>query len=356
MTSYGVLGEALRDIDRAFATPQRWDELIRRAREADLLGTLAHRLALRERLADVPRAPRMHLESAQVVGAAQHRAVVREVREISCVLAHLPAPTILLKGAAYLIAGLPPAEGRLFSDVDILVPKHLLPDVESSLMLAGFATTHHHPYDQRYYRRWMHELPPLQHIKRMTVLDVHHAIVPETARAHPDTPALFRAAVPVPGWSGVSVLAPTDMVLHSAVHLFHNEDFSHGLRDLVDIDLLLRHFGANPRFWGALVERATQMDLGRPLHYALRWGVRLLDTPVPDSTLRHVAADAPGAITGGMMDLLLGYALRPAFGTRSTRLARRLLYVRGHWLKMPMPLLAWHLTAKALRREAPAEA
>lgn len=356
MTSYGVLGDALRDVDCALADAQQWDELIRRAREADLLGTLAHRLAAAGRFADVPAAPRMHLESARVVGAAQHRAVAREVREIARALAPLSTPIILLKGAAYLIAGLPPARGRLFSDVDILVPKPLLPAVESALMLAGYATTHHHPYDQRYYRRWMHELPPMQHIKRLTALDVHHAIVPETARAHPDTAALFRAAVPVAGWNGVRVLAPTDMVLHSATHLFHNEDFSHGYRDLVDIDQLLRHFGGDAAFWSALTRRATHMDLVRPLHYALRWSSRLLDTPVPAAALREIAGRAPGALPAALMDVLVEHGLRPTLGRRSTRLARRLLYLRGHWLKMPVPLLAWHLTAKAFRREQPASA
>ena len=198
MNSYGALGETLRDINRAFAEPSRWDELIARAREADLLGTLAYRLDLAGRIADVPPRPRHHLQSAVVLGVAQHRAVAREVREIKCALDGLGIPLILLKGAAYLIADLPPSRGRLFPDIDILVPKELLPAVESRLMLAGYATTHHHPYDQRYYRRWMHELPPMQHIKRMTVIDVHHAIVPVTARARPDTPELFRAAIAVP--------------------------------------------------------------------------------------------------------------------------------------------------------------
>jgi hypothetical protein len=354
MTSYGVLGEALRDIDAAFADAGRWDELVCRAREADLLGTLAHRLDAAGRFADVPVAPRMHLESTRVVGAAQHRAVAREVREISRALARLSTPIILLKGAAYLIAGLPPARGRLFSDVDILVPKAVLPAVESALMLAGYATTHQHPYDQRYYRRWMHELPPMQHIKRLTALDVHHAIVPETARARPDTAALFRAAVPVAGWRDVKVLAPTDMVLHSATHLFHNEEFSHGYRDLVDIDQLLRHFGGDDAFWRALTQRATQMDLVRPLHYALRWSARLLDTPVPVVAMRELAGQAPGILTARLMDLLIEYGLRPTMGRRSTRLARRMLYLRGHWLRMPAPLLAWHLTVKAFRREEPA--
>ena len=351
MTEYGTLGETLRDVDRAFTDLPRWDELIRRAREADLLGTLAYRLEAAGQLQAVPPAPRRHLESAAVLGVAQHRAVAREVREILRAIDGLGVSLILLKGAAYLIANLPPARGRLFSDVDILVPKAALPAVESRLMLAGYATTHHHPYDQRYYRRWTHELPPMQHIKRLTVVDVHHAIVPETARTHPDTPEFFRAALPVAGWPGVAVLAPTDMVLHSATHLFHNEEFTHGLRDLVDIDQLLRHFSTEPSFWTALTARAIRMDLARALYYACRLTTRLLGTPIPPAVMEAIARHAPPTLIAAMMDRLLFAGLRPTAGMRSTRLARRLLYLRGHWLKMPLPLLAWHLTVKSLRRE-----
>src|SRR5581483_1442714 len=189
-----------------------------------------------------------HLEAARLVCEAQHAAMRREVDEIAAALAPLGVPVILLKGAAYLHARLPAADGRVFSDVDILVPKATLPRVESALMLAGFATTHHHPYDQRYYRRWMHELPPMQHVKRMTILDVHHTIVPETARVHPDAAELIRSAVALAGRPDLAVLAPADMVLHSATHLFHNEELTHGLRDLVDLDALLRHFGRDAAF------------------------------------------------------------------------------------------------------------
>ena len=48
---------------------------------------------------------------------------------------------------------------------------------------------------------------------------------------------------------------------------------------------------------------------------------------------------------------VLEHALRPTVARPSTQWARRLLYVRGHWLKMPMPLLAWHLTVKSFRRD-----
>jgi len=52
-----------------------------------------------------------------------------------------------------------------------------------------------------------------------------------------------------------------------------------------------------------------------------------------------------------VMDQLLEHALCPTGHRASTRWARRALYVRGHWLKMPMPMLAWHLTVKTLRRD-----
>ena len=78
-------------------------------------------------------------------------------------------------------------------------------EVEGALMLHGWSTTHHDAYDQRYYRKWMHELPPLKHNTRGTVLDVHHAILPVTARLKPDSRKLLAASRPIaapcrPSW------------------------------------------------------------------------------------------------------------------------------------------------------------
>ena len=346
------LADALRTPGRIATDDVPWEALIGSAREADLLATLAARIDTSVGLDRVPHAPRAHLIAAGNKCRAQHAVVRREAAEIARALAPLATPVILLKGAAYLMAGLPPARGRLFSDIDILVPKARLPDVESALMLGGFATTHLHPYDQRYYRRWMHELPPMQHMKRLTILDVHHTIVPETAGVALDAGALFRAAVALPHAPPFAVLSPSDMVLHSATHLFHNEELSHGLRDLVDLDALLAHFGGEGRaFWRTLVARAGELDLGRPLYYALRFTSRLLGTPVPGDVVAGVARYAPVAPVAALMDRLLDAALQPAAASSSTRWARRALYVRGHWLKMPVPLLAWHLTYKALRRD-----
>jgi hypothetical protein len=254
------------------------------------------------------------------------------------------------------LAGLPAARGRVFSDIDILVPGTALAEVEAALMLHGWATTHLDAYDQRYYRRWMHELPPMRHVSRQTVLDVHHAILPPTARLKPDSAKLLAASRPVAGEPRLRLLAPVDMVLHSATHLFLNEDLGSGLRDLADLDSLLRHFGREASFWEQLTARACELDFARPLYYALRYTKRILETAIPAQ-----AADIgkPGFGLHRLMDALFLRALQPdhvSAAGRLTPLARGSLYVRAHWQRMPPLLLACHLTSKAFRRpQAPVD-
>jgi len=349
-------------ITAALETPQelvactlpQWEELIHQARRANLLSRIALDLAELGLLPRVPLAPRAHLEAALVMAAAQMEAVKREVGVLRTVLSTVGVDLVLLKGAAYLIAGLPAARGRVFSDVDILVPSGKLPDVENALMLHGWSTTYHSAYDQRYYRKWMHELPPLRHNTRRTVLDVHHAILPVTARLKPDSAKLLAASRPVGGEDRLRVLCPVDMILHSATHLFHNDDLRQGLRDLADLDSLLRHFGQEPGFWEELPRRAAELDLARPLCYGLRYATRFLGTPVPSEARASADIGRPPRIVGRLMDLLYDRALRPVSPSDAgalTPLSRHALYVRAHWLRMPPLLLAWHLSVKALRRE-----
>jgi len=336
-----------------------WDLLLRQAAAANLTGSLA-RLAEEASVAErVPPPARRHLDWARTTEVRHRQAVLFEVREIQRALDALGIPLILLKGAAYVAAGLRAGSGRLFSDIDVLVPKPLLPEVESALMLAGWASHHHDAYDQHYYREWMHELPPMEHLRRGNAIDVHHAILPETARLRPDSARLRAAARPIAGLPGVAVLAPHDMVLHSAVHLFFDGEFDKGLRDLLDLDRLLHEFGSEPGFWSALPARARELELSRPLFYALRYSQRLLGTPVPQAVLDALAPAAPNRILSWLMDGLFERALmplHPSCADRFSGLARFALYVRGNWLRMPPLMLSRHLFHKAFisPRAAPA--
>ena len=333
-------------------TAADWDVLVRQARRAGLLARIACILEAQGSIDAVPDPPRAHLRAAMALADAQHAEAMRELACIDRALAPTGVRPVLLKGAAYVAAGLLPAMGRIFTDIDILVPRSRLPEVEATLMSHGWATTHHSAYDQRYYREWMHELPPLRHIQRQTVLDVHHAILPKTARLKPSSAKLLASARPLAGLQRYAVLGPTDMVLHSMVHLFHNDDLSHSLRDLSDLDLLLRHLGRSPGFWAELVERAHEMDLVRPLHYGLRYTHSLLATPVPREVMLAAGVGGPGLVLTALSDWLWARALRPQHATASdvwTPMALFALYVRAHWLRMPPILLLRHLTVKALR-------
>jgi hypothetical protein len=139
-------------------------------------------------------------------------------------------------------------------------------------------------------------------------------------------------------------------VLHSAVHLFSDGEFSHGLRDLFDIHRLLTQFGRDPAFWDGLVARAHELELGRPLFYALRHASRVLGTAVPAEVLRDAARFGPGPLRTALMDALFLRALQPphpSCATAWTAPALALLYVRGNWLRMPPLLLVRHLMHKA---------
>ncbi len=345
-----LLHQVLRDAGAARELPlTAWDVLVRQARHANLLGRLHHQLA--DAGVHVPERPARHLQSAATMAARQHLSVRYEVAQLQRVLAPLQAPLILLKGAAYVMAGLPAASGRVFSDVDILLPRRVLDEAESLLALNGWTGEKLDAYDQHYYRRWMHELPPLMHLFRGTALDVHHTLLPPTSRSHVDTDALLRDSIELPQTPGVRVLSPVDLVLHSAAHLFHEGEPDNLLRDLSDLDLLMRHFSAAADFWPRLLARAQAHGLQQPLRLALRYCRQTLLTPIPAEVLESSRAAHAVGWRERMLDGIYARALRPqheSAADRWTSWGNRALYVRSHWLRMPLALLAYHLLHKAL--------
>ena len=333
-----------------------WDLLLRQGRRANLLARLADLLEAEKLFDLVPIAARQHLISASRIAQRQAIAMRWEVECIRHALAGTDVRITLLKGAAYLMAGLPASKGRVFSDVDILVPKHAMANVESELMLHGWQSADSTDYDQRYYRRWMHEIPPMRHVRRGTTIDLHHAILPITARVKVNTASLFDGIVAVSGQNNLFVLKPADMLLHSATHLFHEGELENGLRDLFDLDSLFRHFGGRPGFWNELVPRALELGLARPLYYAIKFTVAILETPIPSHVVDASQIGRPSAMAERLMDWCYRRALRPVHAScdeSGSRMARLILYVRSHWIRMPFHLLAYHLGRKAIVRPKP---
>ena len=338
-------------------TNRQWEALLGQARVTRMLPRLATHCQDLGDAVNMPPGLQRHL-------AAGLRWVDRQAHEVQweldCIVratASLNLPVVLLKGAAYTAAGLPAARGRMFNDIDVMFERRHLDAVESALMAGGWISVEPDPYNQRYYREWRHELPPLRHVTRNSFLDVHHTITAPTSHFAVDGALLMKHIRPVDASGRLFVLQPVDMVLHSAVHLFQEGEYDHGLRDLLDLDALLIHFGeVEPDFWPALFQRADELALREPLFHAMHHVQRLFGTAPPAEWAGRVMALQPNAFARLAMGWLLGQALRPMHPScdlRFTGVARTLLYLRAQWLRMPLKLLLPHLVRKAWMRAFP---
>jgi Uncharacterised nucleotidyltransferase len=346
---YEVLARVLRDpatIDRL--SPEAFSRALDAAQRARLLGWLVEQVRAGHVPAAAPEWLRDRLVTADALTRGYERAVRWEIDRLSRAFLDTGQTWILLKGAGYIAAGLPPGRGRRVDDIDVLVPRADLGRVEHILQENGWEFPEINAYDNRYYREWMHELPPMIHRERRSVVDVHHGILPRTSRLKPSSDRLLQQAETL--GDGVRVLAPVHIVLHAAAHLFHDGEITGAIRDLVDLDQLLRWFGRDDQFWERLVEETPVMDLARPLYYALRYTQRWFGTPLPHVVTAAMRTWAPPAPVRRLMDVLVDGAMMGTSG-RSASASVFALYVRSHWLKMPPFLVIRHLLRKSLRRD-----
>ncbi len=325
-----------------------WDLLIRLARHSKLLARMGCQITELGLESQCPKKALDNMQGAKAYSDYYQTQARWELRHLKKTLADSKSPILLLKGAAYLVSKLPPNRGRLLSDVDLLIPHKKLPQVEQQLQEQGWQSKSQDEYDQHYYRKWMHEIPPLYHKNRGFEVDIHHNLLPLIGRLRPNADLLWQSAQPI-GNSGFLMLSPADMVLHSAAHLFFSDELRGGIRDLVDIHDLCQYFSQqDSNFWEHLTARSREMDLARPLYYALNAAHWLLETPVPICALKAVNYDAPGLITGRIMQRLITQVLEPHLPNNpGANFAQRLLYLRSHWVRMPLHILLPHLFHKA---------
>jgi hypothetical protein len=310
-----------------------WTALLAAARAEQLIGTLAWRLdGLR-----MPDAARGVLADAREAVEQGRMAALWEAEMARRALAATGMPMVLLKGTAFVAAGLSAGMGRQIGDLDILVPRERIDEAEAALIAAGWEWVKPDPYDDAYYRRWMHELPPLIHRERDRMIDVHHTILPLTARVTPDAAALIESRVAL--GNGLFVLPPEGMIVHAAAHLFADGDLAGGLRNLWDIRCLIDEFGVGD-FELALAACAARHGLTREVERALRLSAALFGEG--------------GRLT--LADRLYVRRLlsRDGWGQRTRKLTEFAFYLRGHWLRMPPLMLARHLWTKWRKGYRPA--
>ena len=352
--------QALRTPSSALAwTLAEWERVVRLARRLRLLGRLAESVEAAGLMPQVPAQAARHLLAELQYSRWRTTHLLWALERLGAQLEGLAAPRVLLKGAAYIGQDLPIAAGRLPSDIDILVPREHLAETQALLLRAGWVETELDEHDRRYYNEWSHEVPPMRHGLHGLELDLHHNILPPVAHTHVDA-ALLLARLQPSRWPLWQVFHPHDQVLHSAAHLFHDSEARDRMRDLVDLDGLLRHFGDTPGFWDGLPDRARQLGLTEPLALACHFAQRWLQTPIPTVARQRLQAIGPSRLRRLWLHPLLATILTPTEPDERPPwrqgVAAQVLLLRYHYRRMPLRILVPHLWHKArARRLAAAE-
>ncbi|MDR4514810.1 nucleotidyltransferase family protein [Nitrosomonas sp.] len=328
-----------------------WELLIRLARRVKLLGRLTLLVKEHGLWNQVPTRIASQLTSGLVQVEKLQQLNRWELNRILWALDEFNTSIIALKGIAYGLAEIPYATGRLSVDLDLLIPKADLADIESLLTVKGWRHRTLSAYDERYYRVWSHEIPPLVHVERETEVDIHHTLAPLTSRLKIDTRLLFEAAIPTKDKT-IKLLSPVDMVIHCAVNLFQNNEIANDLRDLLDLHDLLVFFSVQDAdFWLRLTDRANQLRLAQIMFYGLHFSQLIFKTPVPGKICNRLRP-RPGKLKLWIMHRLVPLALFPQHPdkpTLSASMARFVLYLRSHLIRMPLYILLPHLIYKTMR-------
>ncbi len=298
-----------------------WNALFAAAKAERLIATLAVRLEGQ----DLPPAARAVLADAILDAARERKQALWEADRAAHALRDLGVRVILLKGTAYVATEVSAGQGRFVGDLDILVPRAAIRSVEAALIAAGWEWVKEDAYDDAYYREWMHELPPMIHVERDKMIDVHHTILPLTARPTPDAEALIADAQYI--GDGLYTLSSEDRVIHAAAHMLADGDLQGGLRNLWDIHCLLPE--ADP---GRLQERAIHHGLASHVAQAIRLAAALYGEGSRLTLWDRI-------VTARLLT-------RDGWGRETRKLLVFAFFVRSHWLRMPPLMLAGHLWTK----------
>lgn len=324
----------------AEATLAQWTSLISEARQQALLGSIYFLLKDHNLLHLLLISVHSHLLTGFHYAEKQKNTLLQEMLELEVIFQNVDYPCVLVKGVGYRLSGLAFSRGRIFSDIDLLIPHTAFPDALAKLLDAGYLETGMSDYDRRYYIDWSHQHPPLTHFLRGANLDLHHHIFPVASHSGlaiepmlANTKQLVDSAFAVP--------TLPFLLVHAAVHLFYQEETHKLVKDLCDLKQLYEECIATYSTEQLLT--ATQsMHAEAAVYYALDT-LRWLFTLEVDTALLSKLSQHSSKYRRWQMQFLLQHLLSSSALSQFAHLG---WYIRGHLLKMGVGTLIYHSIAK----------
>lgn len=328
----------------------QWSQFIFILRECDVLARFHYLSTEANCFEQFPEKVKHHLNSASVKAERQAKQAMYEALDLTKNLGDINITPIFLKGVAYSLRKSSASFGRVYADMDVLVPKSELRNIEQRLSFYGWFSNKSDEYDQKYYRQWAHEIPPMQHSLRGTVADIHHNLIPPISGRAPNisifTEQLFETK------EKLYTLSKPAMVMHSIIHLFFNEEFNHGFRDISDLHMLFSEENEQSSFWTELINLSKKAGFEIELYYAVRHCRKIAKTHFPIPFLALVEIPKLSAIRLFFADFIFNRVLlpsHPACNSLLSNTAHIIATLRGHLLKMPLHILIYHSTHKLIR-------
>ncbi len=312
--------------------PAALKSLIEYAKKQHVLGQMAHvwRDKGSGKLEEI-------FANAIIQTAADHRQMIYERNRVEVALQGSDITPIILKGGAYVNLELRASMGRRVSDLDILVPYNRIKTTAKYLEKAGWETdaSVNNNYDKAFYRKWSHELPPMRHKSRGTILDIHHRLESHAAKISLNHEKMMADASMLDGGRSKTFTA-IDLFIHSASHAFSDGEFATPARSLIELYYLYQNL--NPEQRRALISRAIDVGGLYPVQISL-WALA-----------RYFGLEC--LKSDQKVGLLVGFAIRVVVDdSRLKNLGLFMLYVRGHYMRMPLKYLIPHFVRKLFIRQ-----
>jgi len=304
--------ERSRKIEKLLHRDLDWDYIAQETKDQGVTPLLYHSLSRMENGRDyIPDDILTRLKNLYYGSAANNILLYQRLSRVLAFLREENIKVIVLKGAALAerVYGNPAL--RPMSDVDLLVRKEDLPQIDEKLRLLGYTTEVNYldclkTSDNSYLNTiMMHSTvsPPLHlhwHLANSTIPTFIYSSKIEMER-------IWQEAIPTRVADvGSLVLAPYHLIIHLSEHALKP---GHSLRKLIslcDIHEAVRVYRDRLN-WGLLKDEAFRFNLNRQLYYCLHLASQVLGTDVPGDILDKLKPKSTGFIERRFSTL----ALRP---------------------------------------------
>jgi hypothetical protein len=200
-------------------------------------------------------------------------------------------PAIVLKGAALAELLYEQRAFRPMADLDLMVRREHLHAAEAALVRLQFKPRREFFSDPEGFEEHSYQQVPFEHRESQVTVELHWNLAAPADGVSLDPGEFWQRARPA-CLAGVEayILAPEDFLLHLCLHATVLHHLEIKLRDLYDLTLLLRQWGADLNF-ADLGPRLKRHGLRRCVHVMLELAQRLLAAPVDRKILHDLRDD-----------------------------------------------------------------